>query len=201
MEIRYAWEYDDLEHPRPVEVARLEAFCNTVDRHTFGEHGRKPADRRELLASPARLRDWLVAQGLLDDPGAAVGTGDLDRAVVLRDGLRAWLKARQGLDHDQAALDRARELLGRLRLQVDLGSRTAVLAPAGDPATAALGRLAGDLATAAATGALARLKICGAPDCQFVYYDRSRSRTSRWCSTEICGNRMKTRRYRGRHRG
>lgn len=67
--------------------------------------------------------------------------------------------------------------------------------------SAALERLAADLATAAATGALARLKICGAPDCQFVYYDRSRSRTSRWCSTEVCGNRMKTRRYRGRRQG
>jgi predicted RNA-binding Zn ribbon-like protein len=201
VEIRYAWEYEDLEHRRPAEVARLEAFCNTVDRHTFGEHGRKPAGRRELLTTPARLRDWLVGQGLLDDPRARVDAGDLRRARSLRDGLRAWLQARQGLGHDQAAVDRARELLGRLPLQVDLGSETAALAPAGGPATAALGRLTADLATAAATGTLARLKICDAPDCQFVYYDRSRSRTSRWCSTEVCGNRMKTRRYRGRRRG
>jgi predicted RNA-binding Zn ribbon-like protein len=200
VEIRYAWEYDDLEHPRPAEVVRLEAFCNTVDRHTFGGHGRKPAGRRELLTTPDRLRDWLATQGLLDDPGARVEARDLDQALVLRDGLRAWLQARQGLPHDQGQLDRARELLERLPLQVDLEGETAALAPAGDPATAALGRLAGDLATAAATGALARLKICHAPDCQFVYYDRSRSRTSRWCSTEICGNRMKTRRYRGRRR-
>jgi predicted RNA-binding Zn ribbon-like protein len=57
------------------------------------------------------------------------------------------------------------------------------------------------LTTAAATGALARLKICRALDCQFVYYDHSRSRTSRWRSTEVCGNRMKTRRYRHRRRG
>ncbi|HSK37000.1 MAG TPA: CGNR zinc finger domain-containing protein, partial [Actinomycetota bacterium] len=96
------------------------------------------------------------------------------------------------------ALGRARELLGSLRLQVGLEREAAALAPAGgDAVTAALERLAADLAT----GALARLKICGAPDCQFVYYDHSRSRTSRWCSTEVCGNRMKTRRYRGRRRG
>jgi predicted RNA-binding Zn ribbon-like protein len=201
VEILYAWEYDDPEHPRPAEVARLEAFCNTVDRHTFGRHGEKPTGRRELLATPARLRDWLVAQRLLDDPRAEVEAGDLDRALALRDGLRAWLSARQGLDHDQGELDRARDLLGRLRLQVGLGGEAAGLAPTGDPATAALERLAADLATAAATGALARLKICGAPDCRFVYYDHSRSRTSRWCSTEVCGNRMKTRRYRGRRRG
>jgi predicted RNA-binding Zn ribbon-like protein len=201
VEIRYAWEYDDPGHPRPAEVARLEAFCNTVDRHTFGGHGAKPAGRRELLATPDRLRDWLVAQRLLDDPGAAVGAGDLEQALALRDGLRAWLGARQGLGHDRAALDRARELLEGLRLQVGLGAEAATLGPTGEPVTAALERLAADLATAAATGALARLKICGAPDCQFVYYDHSRSRTSRWCSTEVCGNRMKTRRYRGRRRG
>jgi predicted RNA-binding Zn ribbon-like protein len=92
---------------------------------------------------------------LLDDPVTVADAGDLDRAIALRDGLRAWLGARQGLDHDRAALGRARELLGRLRLQVGL---------------------AADLATAAATGALARLKICGAPDCQFVYDDRYRGR-------------------------
>jgi predicted RNA-binding Zn ribbon-like protein len=139
----------------------------------------------------------MAGQGLLDDPRARVGAADLDRARDLRDGLRAWLRARQGLDHDPAEVDRARDLLARLRLRVGLGGETCALEPAGGPATAALERLAADLATAAATGTLARLKICGAPDCQFVYYDHSRSRTSRWCSTEVCGNRMKTRRYRG----
>jgi predicted RNA-binding Zn ribbon-like protein len=161
----------------------------------------KPADRRELLTTPGRLRDWLLAQRLLDDPWARVGAGDLARARDLRDGLRAWLRARQGLDHDPERLGRARDLLGGLRLRVGLEARTAALRPTGGPAAAALERLAADLATAAATGTLQRLKVCGAPDCQFVYYDHSRSRTSRWCSTEVCGNRMKTRRYRDRRRG
>ena len=150
---------------------------------------------------PRRLRDWLAGQGLLDDPGARVGAADLERARELRDGLRAWLRARQGLDHDPGEVARTRELLGRLRLRVGLDGGTCALEPAGDQVTAALERLAADLATAAATGTLARLKVCAAPDCQFVYYDHSRSRTSRWCSTEVCGNRMKTRRYRGRRRG
>jgi predicted RNA-binding Zn ribbon-like protein len=196
MEVRWAWEYEDPEHGRPAEVARLEAFLNTVDRHTFGRHGAKPADRRELLSSPARLRDWLAANGLLEDRRAAVTAADLDHARALRDGLRAWLQARQGLDHDGTALRGAREVLGRLRLRVGLEAGTARLAPTAGPAAAALERLAADLATAAVTGSLQRLKICSARDCQFVYYDHSRSRTSRWCSMEVCGNRVKTRRYR-----
>jgi predicted RNA-binding Zn ribbon-like protein len=201
METLYAWEYEDLDHPRPAEAVRLEAFCNTVDRHTFGRHGDKPADRRELLSTAEALRDWLVAHRLLDDPRARVSGDDLDRARILRDGLRAWLQARQRLDFDHQALRRARDQLEQLRLRVSLDAATATLEPAGSSVTAALERLAADLATAAATGALRRLKICGAPDCQFVYYDHSRSRTSRWCSTEVCGNRIKTRRYRRRQRG
>ena len=45
-----------------------------------------------------------------------------------------------------------------------------------------------------------RVKICNAPDCGLVFYDHSRSRTSRWCSMDTCGNRVKTRRYRQRDR-
>jgi predicted RNA-binding Zn ribbon-like protein len=201
METRYAWEHEAPGHPRPAEVVRLEAFCNTVDRHTFGRHGDKPADRRELLSTAEALRDWLVGQRLLDDPGALVSAEDLDHARTLRDGLRAWLQARQRLDFDRPTLARARDQLARLRLRVGLDATTATLEPTGRSVTGALERLAADLATAAATGALERLKICSAPDCQFVYYDHSRSRTSRWCSTEVCGNRMKTRRYRHRQRG
>jgi predicted RNA-binding Zn ribbon-like protein len=70
------------------------------------------------------------------------------------------------------------------RPRVDLGQRAA-LVPANPGADAALGRLLADLVTAEATGALARLKMCAADDCRFVHYDHSRSRTSRWCSTQI----------------
>lgn len=198
--LRYAWEYDDPDHVRPAEVARLEAFLNTVDHHTFGEHAAKPAHRRDLLATPDGLQHWLVEQRLVDrraDP-AALTVDDLKAAQGLRDGLRAWLLARQRLDHDAAALQRARAVLAGLQLRVDLDAAGSA---ALDPATGgALGRLAADLATAQATGALLRLKICSAPDCRFVYHDHSRSRTSRWCSTDTCGNRVKTRRYRERRR-
>jgi predicted RNA-binding Zn ribbon-like protein len=42
-----------------------------------------------------------------------------------------------------------------------------------------------------------RLKVCDNPDCQWVFYDRSRSRTRRWCD-DGCGNLLKVRRFRAR---
>jgi predicted RNA-binding Zn ribbon-like protein len=44
----------------------------------------------------------------------------------------------------------------------------------------------------------ARLKMCDNPDCKWVFYDTTRSRTRRWCAAS-CGNLMKVRKYRRRH--
>jgi predicted RNA-binding Zn ribbon-like protein len=40
-----------------------------------------------------------------------------------------------------------------------------------------------------------RLKICGNPDCERLFFDTSKNRTGRWCD-EACGNRMRVRRFR-----
>jgi predicted RNA-binding Zn ribbon-like protein len=40
-----------------------------------------------------------------------------------------------------------------------------------------------------------RLKTCENPDCRWVFYDTTRSRTRRWCA-DSCGNLMKVRRFR-----
>lgn len=40
-----------------------------------------------------------------------------------------------------------------------------------------------------------RIRICENPDCRWVFYDESRSRTRRWCDSK-CGNLMKVRRFR-----
>lgn len=43
-----------------------------------------------------------------------------------------------------------------------------------------------------------RIRVCDAPDCGLLFVDRSRPGRRRWCSMERCGNRRKTREYRGR---
>jgi predicted RNA-binding Zn ribbon-like protein len=39
-----------------------------------------------------------------------------------------------------------------------------------------------------------RIRICGGPDCGWIYVDRSRNQLRRWCQMETCGTREKSRR-------
>ena len=45
-----------------------------------------------------------------------------------------------------------------------------------------------------------RIKVCENPDCRWVYYDKSKNRTRRWCEDSACGNLMKVRRFRARQK-
>ena len=46
----------------------------------------------------------------------------------------------------------------------------------------------------------ARIRECDAPDCNWLFLDRSRGGRRRWCDMSVCGNRAKARRYYERHR-
>jgi predicted RNA-binding Zn ribbon-like protein len=46
----------------------------------------------------------------------------------------------------------------------------------------------------------AQVRLCGAPDCGWMYVDRSRNRLRRWCQMETCGTREKSRRRADRTR-
>lgn len=41
-----------------------------------------------------------------------------------------------------------------------------------------------------------RLKICANDECRWVFYDPTKARSKRWCSSKSCGNRMRVRRAR-----
>ena len=41
-----------------------------------------------------------------------------------------------------------------------------------------------------------RIRVCGNPLCRWLFVDRSRNRSRRWCEMAVCGNRVKV----GRHR-
>ncbi len=45
-----------------------------------------------------------------------------------------------------------------------------------------------------------RLHTCDNADCRWAFYDTSRSRTRRFCDSTSCGNLVKVRRFRERHR-
>lgn len=74
------------------------------------------------------------------------------------------------------------------------------LKPVQGDAQAGLAAIAARLYDGAANGTLDRLKMCAADECQRVFYDRSKPGTRRWCQSELCGNREKTRAYRERQK-
>jgi predicted RNA-binding Zn ribbon-like protein len=45
-----------------------------------------------------------------------------------------------------------------------------------------------------------RLKICANPNCRWIFYDDSKSRTRRYCTPDKCANLLKVRRFRARHK-
>jgi predicted RNA-binding Zn ribbon-like protein len=61
-----------------------------------------------------------------------------------------------------------------------------------------MGRLVAAVFSAMAEQDWKRLKLCGSSTCRWVFYDRSRNRSSRWCTMASCGNRQKAKRFRER---
>jgi predicted RNA-binding Zn ribbon-like protein len=51
--------------------------------------------------------------------------------------------------------------------------------------------VAEDAADLLCEGDQGRVRKCGSPACVLFFYDTSKSRTRRWCSMDLCGNRAK----------
>jgi hypothetical protein len=177
----------------PPGTALLHAFLNTLDLRSFTQHG--IAHRGgEHLATPDELAAWLHAQGLLD-AGVRASERDLARAHQLRAQLRGSL-AHPGLAEPYEVGPGQGPLL-TFRIAAVPG-KAPDLVPAEAGVEGALARIALCVSHAVASGGWARLKQCEAPDCRWIFYDRSRPNRGRWCAPELCGNRMKTRAYRRR---
>ena len=57
-----------------------------------------------------------------------------------------------------------------------------------------IGRLAVQAATLLTSPDLARLKVCGTPDCDWLFIDTSKNGRRRWCQMNVCGAREKAKR-------
>lgn len=174
--------------PAPGRLATVQAFVNTF--YDLGtDHG------GELLTSPTALRDWLTDRELLGS-GTRLGRRDLDRALAIREGLRALAFANNGRPLDTNAIDAMRRASEGVHTQVSIeadGPR--FLPPAGSAADGALGALLGTIAAAMIQDHWPQLKACLGRDCGWVFYDRSRNQSARWCAMNICGDREKARAY------
>jgi predicted RNA-binding Zn ribbon-like protein len=153
----------------------------------------------DAISSPDELATWLSEQGLVDDLVEPSRKEHAD-ALAVREAIRDLLLANNAVPADTEAASQTLEDAGRA---ADLGVRfengRPLLAPAGDGARAAIGRIVAAVAELAPTDEWKRLKGCRDDNCRVAFYDKSRNRSRAWCSMEVCGNREKARTFRARH--
>jgi predicted RNA-binding Zn ribbon-like protein len=160
---------------------------------------------RDELEDEAAAAAWLVKEGVLTDGRPITG----DSLVALRDlrnALRALAAANARGEHPPSgAVDVFNRLsaphAASVRLDVVHGDLVGFVRAHDDGAGGAIAALAAAVHQAVLTGTWTRLKSCANPECRWLFYDRSRSRTARWCSMSGCGSITKSRRYRERRRG
>jgi predicted RNA-binding Zn ribbon-like protein len=172
--------------PAPKRLALVQAFVNSFWDLDSGSG-------EELLGSPSEVRSWLHGRGLLD-ADAKVGVADLRRALEVREGLRALAFANNGI-RTREAESRALEGIGaavEVRVSVD---GPAFEQASRDRVDGAVGLLLAIVAEAMFDGSWRRMKACPGRHCGWVFYDRSRNGTGRWCSMSVCGGREKARAY------
>jgi predicted RNA-binding Zn ribbon-like protein len=130
-----------------------------------------------------------------------VSRADFQRAIDVREGLRALLMANNGMEADEervARLDRAAGRAG-VRVVFEPGSEPR-LAPEARGVDGAIGQLLTIVAGAVEQGRWGRLKACPRDVCGWAFFDHSKNHSGRWCQMDVCGNIEKARAFRERRR-
>jgi predicted RNA-binding Zn ribbon-like protein len=155
------------------------------------------------IADLAAAREWLADRAGAP-PDLPLGHQELARVHDLRAAVRELLSARsEGRAPQEAALEALAAVTAAAPGSIRLTSRQGHLsrdwvAASGDPLERALALIAADAIALATDERGARLVACAAPSCiRLLLRDHNRRR---WCSTR-CGDRVRTARYRERHRG
>ena len=179
-------------------------FANTVG----GTHVRPTHDHLRSygdIASFAVLAGGLppdVAKRLAEraerDPRRAAAVYEL--GIALRESIWAVFSAlasgESPRDADLALIgDAAAAGAARSRLVYDKDGVGWSLSPESDDLERPLWDIARSAADLLTSGDHDRIKECASTTCEWVFLDRSRNRSRRWCDMSDCGNRAKARRF------
>jgi predicted RNA-binding Zn ribbon-like protein len=163
----------------------VQAFVNTLDI----ENG------IEELQIPKDLQALLVRIGALDEGAPPLGDVDLLRALEVREALRRLLLANNGVPVDPEALAALEASARAAHLSLAFAPEgQSSLSPQAPALDGALGRILSVVHDSMAAGTWPRLKACRRDVCHWVFYDRSKNRSSTWCAMSVCGNRTKKKR-------
>lgn len=167
-------------------------FLNTADWSATG------SVVHEKLADAQDLSIWCEAAGLV--PGTKLSDEtDIEDVRRLRTSLRRlFLATMRGETPKRSDLARLNQTLTCPVDKPLLGQRRGRLAFVKDtPLERVIGLSAVSVLTSQQE--LARVELCPAEDCGWLFLDESKNRRRRWCSMETCGNRAKARRHYQRH--
>ncbi len=182
----------------PAHFALLYDFVNSLDLRSYVYHGVPHANADELTTA-AQLTRWMSARNLVK-PHSRIGAKEHRQALQLREALRSFLHVAPG--------DRLSDAVATTHLnEASLGFPLVVnVTRAGDctlraaPGSGVLSAILAEFYRLAASDSLHRLKMCASDECHWIFYDLSKPSNRRWCSSDRCGNREKTRTYRRRRR-
>ncbi len=174
--------------PEPLLV--VQGFANTVAAYDHEE---------ELLIDVDATREWLKQTDLVA-PGTEVDEADRENLVAFRVLVRALIDANMTGEQDRAANERLAALAAEhpVRIAVDADGRVGLDLDPPASVDALIAQMIGIVLQAQIDGSWKRLKICGADDCRWAFFDASKNQRGHWCSMELCGNRVKNRTYRRR---
>lgn len=186
-------------------------FINTVDNRLV------PERRQDLVPSYADLLEWAAQAGALSasqrrllerealaHPGRASAVHE--RSVTLRECLyriaTAIANHRRVAANDLGVLNTfLDEALAHLKLQPTQEGFRMDYAQSDLPLDFVfwpIVRSASDLLTG---DDLQSVRECGAGTCRWLFVDRSKNHSRRWCDMKICGNRIKARKFYRRQGG
>lgn len=171
--------------PAPEDLADIESFCDSAA-FLYGQ---------DSFSDVESARSWLREHG---HPAAVndLDTESLALLVEVREAVRGHLEG------DPEARRRLNVFAARFLESPQWNADGAAYVPqvAEGPVSAVAAGVLSALVVVEMSGQRARLKVCRAPECRWVFYDRSPANNSTWCSMDICGARHKMRMYRSRRK-
>ena len=174
--------------PAPAPLRLVQSFVNTLDI----ENG------VEELTDPEELRRTLVRLGVLDPRHGPLTEADLRTGLEAREALREHALANNGVPAGPSALRCLERVAERADYTLRLDGGQARLDAAASGIDGALGRVLAVVHESMAAGTWWRLKGCPRDVCHWLFYDRSRNGSGKWCAMSVCGNRTNTKAYRRR---
>ncbi|MDC7694268.1 CGNR zinc finger domain-containing protein [Asticcacaulis sp. DXS10W] len=187
--MRFSEKYDI-----PNEFALLYDFVNSGEPRK-APRGVRKANEGDALRTVGDYVVWLDAHGLpTAEPEQSYGP-----ALALRNALREYFQTSSGEGGvTPASAAAVQQAAVSFPMVANFSHGGVTLRPL--VSTQAIGLVLGEMARLSMVGDLGRLKMCASDDCNWVFFDRSKPGNRRWCTSERCGNRNKTKAFRARRR-